>query len=346
MTSRPEPTAVRAAPIDHARITDGLQRSLRTKDDAARLGQALAHEIDRVFFVSPGAPNRVMQTLEYWLDHARSSLQVRRYFPAEFMAIDPALDERTLVVLGSKSGTTRETVEAARFLRDRPCRVLAVTSTEEAPLAREVPQALLLGDTEQAHSGMFIVLAALVGGLMHARDGWPHLPALLSSLDALPDVLVESARLNDDRARQDALAYRDDHVLYHLASGPMSATAWVFGVCMLMEMQWMHSVPFDAAEWFHGPFEILDANTPVMLLLGEDPSRPLTERAVDFCRRHTGRLMIYDSRDHPMTGVHPDIRPIVAPFVLQAALNRFAEHLSELHGHHLDTRRYMWVTEY
>ncbi|ADV65742.1 SIS domain-containing protein [Deinococcus maricopensis] len=337
---------VKAAPVNHDRIIEGLHGALQAKTLAAQLGQELAQQVDRIYFIGCGAPNRVMLTLEYWMDHAHTSFQVKRYFPAEFMTLEPHLDERTLVILGSKSGTTQETVEAARYLQNKPCLTVAVTSTEHAPLAQAAQRTLLMGDTEQAHTGMFIVLQALVGGLMHARDGWPHLQNLLTSLDALPEVLVESAQLNDERGRQDADTYQHDKVLYHIASGPVFATAYVFGVCMLMEMQWMHSIPIEAAEWFHGPFEILDATTPVMLLLGEDPSRPLMERAVTFCRKYTDRLMIYDARDYPMTGIHPDIRPIVAPFVLQAALNRFAEHLSERHNHHLDTRRYMWVTEY
>ncbi|SMB97079.1 SIS domain-containing protein [Deinococcus hopiensis] len=346
MTSQTERPSVRAAPIDHQRIVGGLQGALQTKDQAVAIGQELAPQVDRIYLVGCGAPNRVMLTLEYWMAHAHTSFEVKRYFPAEFMTVTPRLDERTLVVLGSKSGTTPETVQAAEFLKDKPCLTLAVTGTEQAPLARASQRSLLMGETEQAHTGMFIVLQALIGSLLQARDGWPLLEPLLRSLDALPGVLVESAELNDRRAEQDARTYEHDRILYHLAGGPMFATAYVFGVCMLMEMQWMHSIPIEAAEWFHGPFEILDAQTPVVLLLGEDPSRPLVERALTFCQKYSARLMVYDTLDYPMTGVDPAIRPIVGPFVLQAALNRFAEHLSERHGHHLDTRRYMWVTEY
>lgn len=340
------PAAPHPAPIDRDHLVASLQGAVALKTAAADLGRDLAPRVDRVYFVGCGAPNRVMLALEYWMDHAGTDLRVKRYFPAEFMTLRPVLDERTLVVLGSKSGTTRETVDAARFLQDTPAITVGVTTTADTPLAGAVRHALLMGDTEQAHTGMFIVLQAFVAGLLDGRRPWPLHDAVLRSLDALPDVLAESARLSDARGAADALAYRDDRVLYHLASGPTFATAYVFGVCMLMEMQWMHSVPIEAAEWFHGPFEILDETVPVMLLLGEDPSRPLMERALAFCRRYSDRLMVYDSRDFPMTGVDPEVRPLFAPFVLQAALNRFAEHLAVLHDHPLDTRRYMWVTDY
>jgi fructoselysine 6-phosphate deglycase len=189
-------------------------------------------------------------------------------------------------------------------------------------------------------------MQAVVGGLLAERDGWPHADELLSSLSALPGVIADAAAGNDARARADAQAYQHDHNLYHVASGPGFTPAYVFGVCILMEMLWLHSYPIEAAEFFHGPFEIVDGDTPLILILGEDPSRPLMERVLRFCNKHARRLMIYDSRDYEMEGIAPAIRPIVAPYVLQAALKRLSEHLSDLRGQPLSTRRYMWKTEY
>jgi fructoselysine 6-phosphate deglycase len=66
-----------------------------------------------------------MLTLQYWIGHYSRSLEVRRYFPAEFTAQNPAhLDERTLVALGSKSGTTLD--EAAEFLPKASARVQVI----------------------------------------------------------------------------------------------------------------------------------------------------------------------------------------------------------------------------
>jgi len=90
----------------------------------------------------------------------------------------------------------------------------------------------------------------------------------------------------------------------------------------------------------------VDEHTKLFLLLGEDPSRPLMERVVRFCRKHTEHLMIYDSRDFAMPGIDPAIRPIVAPYILQAALKRISARLSVLLAKPLGERRYMWKTEY
>ncbi len=335
-----------AITIDREAIIEGFQEALKLKQQAAELGQKLADRVDRIYFVACGAPNRTMLGLQYWLEHFKTSFEVRRYYPAEFMTLEPLIDERTLVVLGSKSGTTQETVEAARWLQGKPAITVAVTQTAELPLAQAVQYPLLVGETEQSYTAMYIVLQALVAGLLKRKDDWPLYDKLMRSLDALPAATVEAAVLNDRRSVEEARLYKDDRIIYHVAAGPVFTTAYVFGVCMLMEMQWMHSTALEAAEFFHGPFEIVDHTIPLVLLLGEDPSRPLMERVVRFCRKYTERLMIYDSKDFPMTGVDPEIRPFFAPYILQAALNRIAERLAIWHNQPLSTRRYMWKTEY
>jgi fructoselysine 6-phosphate deglycase len=335
-----------ASDVDKPAILQSYAPTLGLLDHAAALGRDLAGRIDRVYLVGCGGPNRAMLPVEYWIEHFSSAIEVRRYFPAEFMTLNPKrLDGRTLVVLGSKSGTTPETVQAAALVRDRPCHVVAITELGDSPLAQAVSQPLLMGKSSGG-AGMFMLLQALAGGIMAKADGWDLLPPLMSSLHALPQVLVDVAADNEKRAAEDARLLKDDRILYHIAAGPMFSTAYIWGVCVLMEMQWMHSVPLEAAEFFHGPFEIVDQNTPIVLMKGEDPSRPLMDRVERFCKKYTERLFIYDSADYAMPGIDPRIRPIVAPYVVQSALRRISDRLAVWHNHPLTTRRYMWKTEY
>jgi len=336
-----------ASEVNRNAIVEGLARTVATLPQAMALGRTLANDVDRVYFVAHGSAHRAMQGMQYWIEHASPSLEVRRYFPSELIVQDPPrLDERTLVLLASKSGTTPETVEAAKYLQGKSCRTVSFTLDGQSPLAGLAQQGFLAGETSESFVALFMLMQSLVGGMLHERDGWPHADELLSSLSALPAVIADSAAGNDARALEDARTYQHDRNLYLVASGPGFTPSYVFGVCILMEMLWLHSYPIEAAEFFHGPFEIVDENTPLVLILGEDPSRPLMDRVQRFCEKYTKRLMIYDSRDYEMKGIAPAIRPIVAPYVLQASLKRLSEHLSDLHGQPLSTRRYMWKTEY
>lgn len=333
--------------VNKAAVIDSYQGAVGALDQAIAFGRHVAKDIDKVFFVGCGGPNCTMQSVQYWVDHYSPSIETRRYFPAEFLTSNPRrLDERTLVVLGSKSGTTSETIAAAEFLSAAPCRTVGITQFADSRLAQAVQTPFLMGKADGAPASMFIVMQGLLGGLMAEKDGWDLLEPLRASLRALPQVMADTAEQNDARAAEEARLYKDDRTLYQVASGPMFSAAYVLGVCVLMEMQWMHSMPLEAAEFFHGPFEIVDANTPLILMKGEDPSRPLMDRVERFCTKYTERLMIYDAADFAMNGIHPQIRPLVGPYVMQAALRRIAEHLASLHDHPLSTRRYMWKTEY
>ncbi len=338
-----------AVDFDREKFLNDVALATESRQQAADLGRELGQKgLKRLYFVGCGAPNRIMLILEYWAQRYVTDLDVRRYFPAEFVHQNPAaLDENTLVFLGSHSGTTKETVEAAEFLKDKGCITVGVTQKEDSPLAQAVQYPLLYGESDSGYYAAFILSLAFVSGLLSEVEArWPFHNKIMNGLGAFPDVLADAAIKNDPRATEDARIYHEDRIMYILGAGPMFSTAYVIGVCVLMEMQWMHVHPVVAAEFFHGPFEIIDETMPVILLVGEDPSRPEAERAVRFCKKYTERLMIYDSKDYEMKGIDQDVRAIFAPMVLESALGRFPEHLAVWHNHPLTTRRYMWKTEY
>ena len=117
------------------------------------------------------------------------------------MTLQPELGPHTLVILASKSGTTAETVEAARFLQGFDAMTLAVTATTDKPLAELTQHVICIGDTEQAHTGVFIALQAFVAGLLADQPQFPY-QAVMQSLPAVPGMLVESAQLSDSAGKQ------------------------------------------------------------------------------------------------------------------------------------------------
>lgn len=337
-----------AMDIDRESYLQSLSLAIQEKESAYELGKKLAAQgLRRIFLVGCGAPNREMGAIKYWLDKYAQELETYLYFPAELLYQKPhKLNQDTLVVLASHSGTTPEVVAMAEKLKAVGCPVVGVTQLADSPLAKNVAYPLLYGESKNGYQAKFILLMALLAGVMKQVENWTLAENIMADLNKLPLALVDAMESNEKRAAEDARLYKDDDFIMILGSGPVYSTAYVFGVCVLMEMQWMHTFVGEAAEFFHGPFEVLDQNTPVIIFLGEDPSRPIAERVVRFCKKFTERLMIYDSKDYAMAGISPEVRPIVAPFVLEAAISRMADHLAVWHNHPLTTRRYMWKFEY
>jgi len=338
-----------ATDIDRAAYFKALEPALKEKNKAAQLGAELARQgVRRVYLVGCGAPNREMGAIKYWLDQVAKKLDVYLYFPAEFTnALHARLDEPgTLVVLASHSGTTPEILAAAEMLKSHPVTTVGVTQKPDSPLAQNVQHPLVYLEPANGYHAKLMILLALLSALVAEVEGWKLHPAIMRSLDCFPSALVDTAEASEKRAAEDARLYKDDDYMMVLGAGPCFASAYVFGVCILMEMQWMRTYACDSAEFFHGPFEVIDQNTPVMVLLGEDPSRPESERVVKFCQKFTERLMVYDSKEYEMKGIEPEVRAIFAPFIIEAALDRLAQRLAVWHNHPLTTRRYMWKFPY
>jgi fructoselysine 6-phosphate deglycase len=337
-----------AIEFDRERFLADFQTARARRHDAAALGAERARRgLKRLWFVGPGAPNKLMSVAMYWAQRHARDLDLRLSFPAELVHQEPpALDEGTVVVLASHSGTTKETVRAAEYLQGTGAVTVGVTSSADSPLARAVDHPLTYGPGTEGYGPSYILVQALVSAVLQERGDWDLHERVMTSLDALPVAMADATEASTPRAEVEARAYRDETVLYTVGAGPCFSAAYVIGACMLMEMQWLHCQPVVAAEFFHGPFEVVDDSTVLILFVGEDPSRPEAERAVRFCRRFTERTMVYDSCQFAMPGVDPEVRGIVAPIVLQAALEPFVKELAVLREHPLSTRRYMGRMEY
>lgn len=310
--------------------------------DFARTG------IKRVIFSGCGAPFYLMRSLAYWGWKVAVNTDIRVVYSAELVSQNSAaLDEDTLVILGSHSGTTQETVAAAEFLKQKPCKTLSITQNAASPLGKTTDDTLAYGNTTQGYFSAFILLQAFFSAFLHEREkGWDLHPILMASLPNLPEALAEAKIANLGTAKMQAAVMAGQKLLYVVGAGPMFTTAFVFASCFLMEMQWMHAHAFTAADFFHGPFEVIDQSVPVLVLVGEDPGRSEGERVRKFCAQYAGPSFIYDSRNFQMKGIHTSIRPIVAPYILDSALTNLVEELAVLNDHPLTTRRYMGKVVY
>jgi len=330
-------------------FTGEFSGALKILDDAENEGKKAAHNgFDKLFFVGCGAPYQMMKSVNYWADRFCPAINVRTYHAGEFVNLDPAaLDERTIVLLGSHSGTTREVVGAAETLKEKPCKTFAFTQIADSPLASAVDHVFAYGESKQGYfSSLMLTLAFTSGFLSPTEKRWPDHQEVMSSLRHLPGALADAKLKAAEKGRVAAEKLKGEEFVFFIGSGPMFTTAYIFAACFLMEMQWMHAFPLSAAEFFHGPFEVFDKDTPVVLMLGEDPSRPEAERVLAFCRKYLSEPIIYDSRDFEMPGISQAARAIFAPFILDSAMTNLVEQLAGLNNHPLTMRRYMGKVEY
>ena len=135
-------------------------------------------------------------------------------------------------------------------------------------------------------------------------------------------------------------------MIYTLGSGICYAAAYAFSTCLLMEMLWINSNPINAAEFFHGPFEIVDDDATFLAVKGVGASRLIDERAISFANRFTQRVHVIDAADFAWGDIEEDLREYLTPPILNGVIRMYADQLADFTGHPLSVRRYMWRMEY
>ncbi|MBE2274821.1 MAG: SIS domain-containing protein [Rhodobacteraceae bacterium] len=314
-----------------------------------------AGAIRHVFFVACGGSLSIMHPAKFLLDQ-HSPLPSDVYNGAEFVARAPrSLDERSLVILCSMTGTTKETTAAAEFARSRGAKTIGLTVEPASPLGRAVDHVVgfeapyTTGVPIDAKDSNYSRIYQVVLGLV-ARTGGENLTQpLIDSLHALQPAIdrahVAFAPLFADYAPR----FAKEDVIYTVASGASYGAAYSFAICVLMEMQWINSQAIHANEFFHGPFEVLDKDRAFILMKGLDSTRPLEERADTFLHRFGSaeNILVLDAATLDMSGIDPRFQGNVAPLIFFDTLWRFAYKIADLRQHEMLTaRRYMKKISY
>lgn len=307
--------------------------------------------IAHIYLVACGGSLSIMHPGKYFIDRHFETLASDVYNADDFVCRAPRhLGERALVILCSQTGTTRETVNAARFARERGAVTVAMTLDLASPLAEAAHHAVrydapyTTGVPIDPADSNYAVLYMLLAGLLRQREGRDVVPALLSSLSNLQPAIERAKSAYDATFDAFAQRFRDRSVIYTLASGADYGAAYSFAICVLMEMQWINSQAIHANEFFHGPFEVVDRSASFILLLGLDETRRIEERARDFLHRFgdPDNVMVLDAAQLDLEGIDEAFRGYLVPLIFFDALWVFAYKLAALRGHEmLAARRYM-----
>lgn len=322
-----------------------IESQLRTTREAI----ASHGDVASVVLTACGGSYANMMPVEYFLDTRATSFESRAINAAEFTSRGSSrIDARTVVILCSHSGTTPETVAAAEHARARGALTVAFTFDPTSPLAEASEHVIAYqhgtGKSE-AHVAAPLLLR-LAAGIVDDRDDTGISAAIEAAVSSLGELAPAVREAYTPKADAWAFENRREELIYTMASGSNYGSAYAFAICLLQEMQWVHSACIHAGEYFHGPFEVTDVDVPFIALLGLDETRPVEQRAVDFVQKHSKNVLVIDANDFGLDGVATDVRGDIAHILFNIALRAYADALADHRGHPLSVRRYMWRMEY
>lgn len=301
---------------------------------------------DSVFLIGSGGSYAAMWPYEQ-LIQKMSDVPVRSSIAAEIVLTgDPRLNERSVAIFSSLSGTTKETVNALEYCKNRGVTTIALTGYADSPIAAADHVLVNWADDETASESIDIQLLLLTTAMLNRRGNFDGYNRLASELSDLTEALTTVQQQADTMASKFAADHAETEYHFLVGAGNLWGFTYNYSMCILEEMQWLKTTRVHGAEFFHGSLELIDRETSLMLFVGEDETRPLMERVSAFADRYNDDTTIIDTADYALEGISTEFRAIVAPIIVDAITIRFSKHLENVRNHDLTTRRYYRKVEY
>lgn len=314
---------------------------------ASVVADQIAGGAENIFFAGSGGVSFLM------LPAARL-LQTGSTFPT-FVEMGAELVERGNVNLGknsialfpSVSGTTKEALAAMEYVKNHGALAVALTGKDVSPLGDLADVNITNYCADPTSSENYYLQSLLIAlAIQNARGEIDDYDEVVEQLKEVPKILVSVKEQFEERAEALANEIKDD--TYHIWTGAGGSwyEAWYYAMCILEEMQWIPTRPVHASDFFHGTLELVEADTSIFILKGEDRERPLTDRVESFSTTITSKVRVLDAADFEMPGISSRVRALISPAVHASALQRLSAHLEVVRDHPLTTRRYYRRVEY
>ena len=235
--------------------------------------------IKSVYFVACGGSYAGLHPGKYFLESESKELKVDHYSSNEFCHATPkSLGENSIVITQSSSGNTPETVKAAEIAQKAGAASIVITNKPESPLAQNGDYVLVPEKGSTANSGQAYSLKLAVE-ILNQTEGYENYDEMQNGFDRIDKIVGNATQFIAPRAEKWAKMYKDEKLIYTMGSGSAHSVAYSFAICLLMEMQWINSSAIHSGEYFHGPFEITDRETPFIVFMSEGRTRPLDQKS-------------------------------------------------------------------
>lgn len=287
----------------------------------------------------------------YYFINAESETIHSHWLTAKEMAVSPSkfLKKGALVILCSHGGNTEETVNAARFAKERGASIITMTHNPESMSAQDEMNPLVYDwsdATDEKDRPQGLTMRILNEILKAQEPEYKKYDAILDGL-AKADALVRRAvKKVQNRTWVFAEKYFAEPYLYIMGSGASYSQAYGFAICSLQEMQWMDCCYLHSGEYFHGPFECTDKDRLYILLMGTGKARVMDKRALEFLEKYGEKYEVIDAEELGIGAIDESVNEYFCPMLFYAMSVAYRTGLQDKRRHPLDMRRYMGVVEY
>jgi len=302
---------------------------------------------DGIYFIGIGGTWASGMQVEVY-SRGRSTLPIFVENAAEFITTgNKRFTNRSVVIFSSVTGTTPEMVEAIKKAKKIGARVFGFVDKESAPITELCDWCISYPMNEQLKFYM------VANRLMYNNGEFPEYERYNKEMETyLPQALVEVEKKADEWAAEFAkkkyeyFKAHPDMPHYFIGAGNQWGATYSYAMCYWEEQLWIRTRAISAAEFFHGMLEVIDAETPVTLYIGEDEQRVLAERVARFLPKVCRNYTIIDTKDYELAGISPEFRGSISHLVMRAVNSRIDVHMEDEFKHPMVIRRYYRQFDY
>ena len=301
-----------------------------------------------LYFIGCGGTYAHSMPMKFWIDRASTKIQAVSIIAAEFMVAPPkSFSKDSVCIFSSRSGNTKEIVAAAKYCKEAGARTMVYVSNDNTPVCEYADYKFFsFAEDDVLCEAIYTYMITLISRFLYNAGEFPDYETFMNEYAGITPYLIKGKEKYEPKCAEMAAAHKD--VKYHMVvgSGMTWGEAYDYAMCILEEMQWIKTKSIHAAEYFHGTIELTEEDTSMILLYGEDETRPLMDRVKNFASKVSKVINVFDTKDVELPFSKEEFRVIVSPMVMYAITERFSCHLEKETGHSLKIRRYYRQMEY
>lgn len=304
--------------------------------------QVCQHGFENIFISSIGGSQAMMEPFADIINEMSSIPVYCTLASTLVLTGHNQLNENSLVFMASKSGDTKETVTAAKWLKTKGCTIISIVGKKDSPLEELSDFCVVYEDGRPQELIMYL----LIGRILFNKGYFDKYMKFADELKELPAVLVSVRKEADKQAIDYCQKFHLEPYQIWVASGNLWPVCYAYAMCVLEESQWIRTKSVSSPEFFHGTLELVEKNVCVTLLVTEGKTRELDLRVKRFIQQYTNKANIFDCKDYEYPGISDEFRGLLSPVAMNVILQRISKNMEVITQHSLDIRRYYRKVDY
>ena len=251
----------------------------------------------------------------------------------------------SLILAGTKTGETTELVEAIEKIRkDFPkSTIISFIGDENSTLEKEglIDERIKSFDTDAnlIELGWFLIHFTQETDNKTNESQKQQLKEMAQNVAEGIEALVPAAL---DHVNNTDI----DQMQMWVGSGNVWGEVCCFANYLMEEIQHIKAQAINSGEFFHGPFEIIDNNQSVSVVVNSNSNRQEDMRVVNFVKQFAKNPLIIDMKAFKLNEFDSDLQVFIEAYALNHYFDTLFNMYSIKTGRSAQTRRYYRLLDY